>query len=343
MPSLGAALRQMLAAALAVAGVAAASAQTLAALPDADEVAALNCLTTSGPALRWDAATAGRQGLIRVAMRFTQPDTAPAVAMVSNTLGTAAEALVQARVAGYRMPCLSAALGAQGVELVQEFRSGSVFAEVERPVRLVQGALPASACLLQPPATEVLQRLNRLPPDFLARVMIQSRFVGGPDDPPQNTLLFSNAPVRLSDALMKRAEAIRMVCRKVGDRAQTLRQSFVFEVGAARRKPTPSGLTLEGWMQLMDRQSAGAGDFDFDGMRCPFEIEWRSLQPSAANEARAAGRPGLDRAEFLAWAGGLRLAGGDTQEREWFGERLRIQVPCGAHLLRPGVGAESRR
>jgi len=341
MSRLGFVLRLVLLSTLA--GVASVSAQTLAALPDADEVAALQCLTKACDAVQWDAATAARQGLIRVALRFTQADAAPVVSVISNTLGEAAERLVLARVSGYRLPCLSATLGAQGVELTQEFRSGASSGEVERPARLIQGILPASVCLLQPPANEVLQRLDRLPPDFTGRVMIQSRFTGGAEDAPQNVLLFSNAPVRLSDALMKRADSIRMVCRKPGDRPQTLRQSFVFEVGSARRKQPPTGLNLEGWMQLVRAQPAAATEFDFNSMRCPFEIEWRTLQPVAGNEARTAGRAEADRAEFLAWAGELRLAGGEVQEREWFGERMRIQVPCGVHLLRPGVGAERQR
>ena len=320
----------------------AAGAQALVAMPDEVEVAALACLTRPGPPVRWDAATAARRGLIRLALRFTGPDTPPGVSVISNSLGPEAEALVLDRVSAYRMPCLAPSLQGQGVEVLQEFRSEARAADIERPLRLMQGALPPSACLVQPPANEVLQRLDRLPTDFFARVMIQSRFVGGPEDPPQNLLMFSSAPQRLSAALMKRAEAIRLVCRKPGDRPQTLRQSFVFEVGRVQRQLPPAMLSLQAWLQLMEPVGAPAVEFDFDTMRCPFEIEWRSLLPAAANEARAAGRPAADRAEFLAWAGTLRLAGGEARATDWFGERLRVQVPCGAQLLHPGIGTEAR-
>jgi hypothetical protein len=296
-----------------------------------------------GSALRWEDGLPQRAGQLRLAMRFTAADTPPRVTVVSNTLSAAAEARALERVAGYRVPCLSPAVAAQGVEMMQEFRAGDPSGTVERPVRLIQAMLPQNACLQQPPATEVLQRLERLPPQFFAKVMIQSRFTGGPNDAPQNSLVFSSAPPRVNQALLARADEIRMACRKPGDRPQTLRQAFTFEVGAVKHEGAPGSVSLDALMALMRADGAAAVEFNFGSMRCPFDIEWRSLKPAAPNEARAAGRADLDRAEFLAWLASLRLAAGADKESDWFGERIRVQIPCGIHSLKPGVGAVAVR
>lgn len=266
-------------------------------------------------------------GFARVKLKFTSPDKAPEVQLLTNSLREDMLDVVTRYVDRYRLPCLQPADGT--VSAVQEFEfSNSQKAPL--PLAPDEPTLRGRSdlCYTRPKQDMVFNTLNA--GREVNNVVITMTFAGDGEQPPEVKVLHAQAVPFAIDTVVAWASGSRMSCRKAGDPPVVLRQSFqLYPPGVQRRVLKVEQLNLVDFLGMTQNPQADGVRFDFNTMACPFNVNYTAYGPALPNEVTD-GEKKADRAIFIDWLSRQNLNfSSPKQARALFGETLQIRVPCG--------------
>ena len=271
-------------------------------------------------------------GFMRVQLRFSKPDEAPAIEVLANTARQNMQDVAFRYLRGMRLPCLQPADGT--VQAVQEFdfRNSPVEPLPMDPVRN-----SARMCIVTPRTD--LPSMNYAPvhPE---QVVVTLVFNGDGEQPPEVRIIHSTASRRFEKVVLERVADYRMPCRKAGDAPLAASQFFTFAASDQSRhvlKRKVFGLTE--FLAMTEGAATLKADFDLSTMGCPFKLNYRILGPSLPNEA-SAGKPDPNKLAFVRWIEARQLDFKDKDlTNDLFGEVIQINVPCGHLKLDPASAA----
>jgi hypothetical protein len=273
----------------------------------------------------------GNAGAMRVLLKFSKPDAAPAVELLFSSALQEMQEEVQRYLAGYRLPCLTAEDGT--VTAVQEFSFSNVDRDptsLDRPRR--EGEPPF--CLVVPPNDmgDLWSAMDRME---VEHVVAAATFAGNGQQPPEVEFLYSTRSKRFEDMVRAQLAKYRMPCRTGSEKPQGFQQQFSVipeRRQLARFKREPFAL-LE-FLRMTREPEKLKASFDFKTMGCPFKVTYHVYGGAVPNEAYVAGPVDPNKLPFLRWLAGLQVAfKNDMQANELFGSELQIDIPCGALVL----------
>jgi len=266
--------------------------------------------------------------LMRVQLRFEQPDEPPKVDVLFNNASEGLQRRALGYLNGYRLPCLKPSDGV--VRAVQEFD----FLNSDRD------PVPAEI-LASPQNCMVAPRRDMRPVEMLGdetlHVLVAAVFKGDGDQAPEVKVLYSTAQSDLDKRVVERMSQYRMPCRKSSDEPRVLQQHFVFRpAGVARTELKHEAFSLREFLGM----TKGAGQlqafFDFRTMGCPFKVNYSTYAPALPNEVRVDGPADPNRLPFLQWLRERELKfRNDKVASDLFGSTLQINISCGELNLRP--------
>lgn len=306
--------------------------QAMTVLPDETVATTLACLERTGKPPQFPENTTQQEGgLMRVKLTFERPDQAPTVEVLANTAAKSMQDQVFQFVSGYRLPCLKAEQGS--VQAVQEFVFEGLIRPDGKPLRPLTHQLPAQACIVVPRRELEVQGA---PQDTVARVIVQGRFDGDADQSPSISYLHVSGSSKVQRAIGAHLAAYRMPCRKAGDPPVMFEQSFVVVFSGSK----PAGfkqpmLPLNQFLANLKGIQSQRIFFDLDTMACPFQLNWTSMRPAAANRVSELGPPNPNRTEFRAWLSTMDINVSSRLLEQLIGESMIVDVPCGKVDLKP--------
>ena len=309
------------------------AAQAQTALPDETGTAALQCLQRRATPPAFPAEELRRHrsahGYLRVQLVFSQADREPVVKVLANTASEAMQDAVMDYLRSYRLPCMNPAFGP--VSAVQEFAFDALASPEGKPLRQTDQGPDGNpkACIVMP-RTGLEWSGGRLQRGTVV-VRIEARFAGPADQPPAVKVVSSDASGATESAVLDYLAAYRMPCREAGDKPYAFEQTFMFTPnGTPRAAFKERQLPLGQFLGFMKNATAEQVFFDFNSMACPFQLDWTIWQPQSANTVRQIGKPNPNRAEFTAWLAALQMDLPERRAKQVFGDRIVIDVPCGA-------------
>lgn len=316
--------------ALALAASFAAQAQSGADLSPMPEASATECLTLvpsapRSPAYPESELTLKEEALVRVRLVFDRSDAEPTAAVFYNKASPLFSDAVLAHVRNYRLPCMSA--GATPVVATQEFR----FTLDGRKVfygglRDTPAANRSASCLVGDDAQpEYPRNLRGERPQ--GNVIVALSFFD-PSEAPKVEVLTDAGSAVLRRAVLAAVERYRLPCLPASARPYKAMRTFTFRLEGARQY-TLKDLTLQQFVDGMDKLEQQRVRFDFSTMNCPFEVRLRLYQPFAKNSVGEVERSDPNRREFIEWLKGLALKLPDEAARQIVGQSATISVPCG--------------
>lgn len=301
---------------------------------------ALQCLTPSEAertALAYppDALKRKDGGVVRAEMRFDHPERAPEVKILNEPLSDLEHA-VRAHLHRYRVPCLQ---GDQHATLTQEFRfNPSDGRQVVWTTPRDRGDAARDArlrCVTRSPKPEY--PYSALRDRHQGTVVVRATFADA-QSAPQVQALDDTPDDALIDAALRAAQQMRMPCHSGAPEALNVYYHFVMDGGdrvVVRDMPLITYLA-----SVKDIRQAQVY-FDFNEMKCPFDLRIKMWQPSADNSVGEVGGAVPERAFFLDWLSRQRLVLSAKQQNRLIGQDFNVAVPCGVLNLgkAPGGGA----
>lgn len=304
-------------------------------LPDESASNALQCLQRRAAAPKYPAEELRRRtnstGYLRVKLGFAAPDLAPKVEILANTASEAMQDEALDYVRSYRLPCMKPEHGQ--IEAVQEFLFDALGTPEGKPLRLADSVEAPKACVVMPRrAPEPPYRtLDREP----VQVLVQVRFDGGATRPPTTEIVHTDASKAVQHMVLDYLAEYRMPCRQEGDKPYAFEQQFMFvPFGSTTYSFREPKLALDRFLASMKGIAKERVFFDFNSMSCPFQVDWKNMQPIRPNRVAQLGHRNDNRAEFTAWLAGLEMNLPERQARSLIGSRLVVDVPCGVLDLR---------
>jgi len=267
-------------------------------------------------------------GAMRVLLKFTTADAAPAVEVLFNTARQDMQDTVYRYLRGYRLPCLTPKDGV--VTAVQEFS----FSNTDRDAAPLPPQRPEGG----PPFCVVMPREDMLSPEIQPdkpeHVVVFATFNGDGQQPPEVKFLHASAPQRFMQAVRKRVEKYRMPCRKAGDEPQSLQQQFtLYPSGQDRYGFKREAFSLREFLGMVRRPRELKAHYDLNTMGCPFKVNYTLYGGNVPNEAVVRADKDPNKLPFLDWLASLELKLDADQANALFGSTLQINVGCGTiHL-----------
>ncbi len=305
---------------------------------------ALGCMTPVGaaraPAYPPQAYARKEQGTVAVQMRFTHPDRPPRVEILES--GRTTFLLVEAvedHLRNFRVPCLAPGptvtieqqfrfVAHDGREAVQwtEAKDADDLRRRELVKCLVPGSLPNYP-------------FSALRSNAEGVVPLRLRFSRA-DGAPEVELLDKTPHVNLVDAARRAALGSRLPC--LTGEPLSVDQFYIFTIDGNER------LVLKD-MSLVQYLSAVQGIrdaqvyFDFNTMKCPFDVRVELQQPASDNRIGELDGPVPERQFFLSWLARQRLQMQPRQQNRLMTQSAVITVPCGVLSLGPTQGGSGSR
>lgn len=314
----------LLALLLAAAGPAQAQERTL------EPTAALRCLTPpleqrGKPAYPEAELAFKTDGRVKVALRFTKADAAPAVEVLAQEGADAFVKSVREHVASYRVPCLTEAEGPSRLEIDFKFSFDNRKVSWTQPVDPdVPGRDRQLACVKhisgeRAPAYASEARRKGIQ----GRVLALLRFEA-PDQPPVAEIFAPTNFRPLVNSVRNWVQGYRMPCLEGGP----VSSRWIFVHRLNDEVYGFKDLTL---LQFMGRVR-GINDrplnLDMNTMSCPFEVKVRYTQPLLPNAVGEVGDAVASREPLLRWLSSAELDITPDLREAVFADSLTLSVPC---------------
>lgn len=266
------------------------------------------------------------EGRMRVLLRFSKPDAAPAVEVLANTAREDMQDEFFRYLGGFRLPCLASEDGE--VSLVQELHYNATDLE---PLPFEDGeAARRFQCLVMPRKSGEPVESSSYKVEHVVALLA---FDGDGEQEPKIRTLHSSGDRQFEKAVYAQASQYRMPCRRAGDKPTEMRQVFTLVPYNARYfRLTRERFGLMEFLSMTADIRQVQADFDFKTMSCPFSVRYHILGPTLPNEVTTVGKRDPNRVAFLKWLSERQLVfNSKVMADSMFGERLQIDVPCG-HL-----------
>lgn len=297
--------------------------------------APLSCLTSVRPESKAPAypvgVLAGTEAVVRVKLKFSSPDEAPAVELSFNNAGPSFATAVRDHVLNYRLPCLLPGSSFAGVQEFQFVVKNSV-------PRILQSApRDAGGELIYPPECQA-GFANATPARFPVATAISGPVATGnvlvrltftaPDAAPEIRVLYNGGDRRLERAVRNSVLTYRMPCLKPGDEPVIATQTFGFKFEGEDTAQLVPELTLVQLLGLVKGLSAQTVRFDFTTMGCPFQLSVAPYQPWAQNRVLQVGEANAGRREFTEWLRNVTFEIPPRAMKTAIGQPTTVSVPC---------------
>ena len=303
--------------------------------------AALQCLMPpaaqrGAPVFPFEAFKQGMSGQVKVRLRFTGPDLAPGVTVLSQVGDDSFLDAVRAHVATLRVPCHDGQRAAAELDIDFVFRAGDA-----TPVAPAVPVDPAqadhdrqAACLTRTDGTAFPDYpLRALKEGVEGRVLVQMRF-DAPDKPPVVRVLprvggdgagSQNHPTRhFVEPLRTWAAGYRLPCLQ--GEPLTITTSYLFR--SEKVFGFKPGLSLREVLPMVRGIGQQRLQFDFTQMGCPFDVSLSYRQPNLPNAVRAPIGSSPAHAAFADWLRQMQLDLPAAALDTVYGDDLQFTVPC---------------
>ncbi|WP_395686749.1 hypothetical protein [Caenimonas koreensis] len=310
-----------------VCGIAHAQSSALSVTPAVD----VSCLTSlDGPAARpvypEGMYALKQKGLVRVAMEFTGPDTAPTLKSISQD-DEAFLPAVRRHVERLRLPCMKP--GSPPAQLSQEYvfvpNDGRKVAWTSPELKAGDGASPGLACVAHVvPGSKPEMPRRAIRENHEGSVIGLVRFTGKGVEP-EVSLAYPGPYAELAATVVEFMKGYRQTCDAPPFVAK---QMFQFRIEPSERIVLRD-TTLASFLRGASNATAVPVYFDLDGMKCPFDVRLEYWQPTARNRVGEVGEPVAQRRPFLDWLSTLKIRMSADVEAKVLGDSLTVSVPCG--------------
>jgi hypothetical protein len=302
------------------------SGASLVALPEASSAECLTLVAGAHPPVYPEGELAlKREAVVRVRLVFAGGDAAPKASVFHNLGPEAMSNAVLEYVRNYRLPCMAA--GAEPVIATQEFH----FTLEGR--KIVYGGLrdelarkSVIACVTGD------ERRPEYPRDLKGplpqgNVIVRLKFSNA-SEPPTATILTDAGSRVLRRVVLDHVERYRMPCLPATAKPIEAMRTFSFRQEGARQY-TLNDLTLQQFVDGLDKLEQQRVRFDFSGMSCPFDVRVNLYQPYAKNSVGEIDRIDPNRREFIEWLRGVALKLPEAAAPQLIGQSMTVSVPCG--------------
>lgn len=306
----------------------AAAAQAQTEVRAASEAQSLACLVKPAQAPRFPQRHKLDKGFggMRLLLTFTKPDEAPSVEVLYNSAREDMQDEVERYVSRYRLPCLTLQDGS--VKAVQEFSFNNTDRDAT-PLPPERTGKAPPFCLVSP--RHDMEGWSSIGRQEVEHVVIAATFSGDGKQPPEVTILHSTGSSRAEAAVRARLAQYRMPCRTGSEGPQSFQQQFTHVPSGYRRAVFKrEAFELVEFLRMTREPMKLTASYDFQTMNCPFKVDYMVYGGAVPNEAKTSGAADPNRAPFLSWLAGLKLAfANDKQANDLFGSQLQINIPCG--------------
>jgi len=300
---------------------------SLVALPEASSTECLSLVAGAPPLVYPEGELALKyEAVVRVRLVFADADSAPKANVFHNLGPEAMSNAVLEYVRNYRLLCMAA--GAEPVVATQEFH----FTLEGR--KIVYGGLrddPARKTVITCLAGD--ERRPEYPRDLKGRrlpqgnVIVRLRF-STPSDPPTATILTDAGSPVLRRMVLDHVERYRMPCLSSSGKPIEAMRTFFFRQEGAKQY-TLNDLTLQQFVDGLDKLEQQRVRFDFSSMNCPFDVRLNLYQPFAKNSVGEIDHADPNRREFIEWLRGVALKLPEAAAPQIIGQSMIVSVPCG--------------
>jgi hypothetical protein len=321
-------------AALAVWGVSAADASEVSLAPSL----ALQCMTppeAERARLVYPANALERKegGVVEVELTFDDPTGAPDVRVLNEPLNSLASGVRQ-HVRRYRVPCLGAG---QKAVIRQDFSFDPTDGrkvlwttprDANEPVR------KAMLACLRAGKPKPGYPMSALRSEEQGVVVLRLTFKDAANEP--EITVADDTPARsLIDAAKDHALDLRLPCHSGVPLEVVYQYTFLIEGGD---RLVLKDATLAEYLRAAKDIAKAQVYFDFNEMKCPFDVRIAMNQPTGNNRVGEIGESQPARAFFLDWLSRQRLNLRPKQQNLLIGKSLNVSVPCGALNLGASAG-----
>lgn len=272
-------------------------------------------------------------GLVRAEMVFEGPAVAPTVTILGRTYAPLAQAVTE-HLRSHRVPCLAPG---QKAVITQEFKfdptdGRRVLWTNMRESPKDEDARRTGCAATMPRATYPAEAARRGQAGVVA---LRLRFNDNVS-PPEVTVLDESPGDALIRSTVDLVSASRMSCN-IG---RPVDFHFYYHYGDGRTtvlNDVPLRTYLRGVKGIQQAQVY----FDFNELKCPFDVRVRMMQPVRDNLVGELGEAVPERVFFLDWLSRQRLDLTPGQQNRLIGQSTTISVPCGTLNLgsKEGGGA----
>lgn len=294
--------------------------------------AAQRCLTVtpdapdSQPVYPFEPFKRGKPGKVQVELRFTQPDGAPAVQILSSEGGDEFETAVREHARRLRVPCLTPAEGTATARFEFVFQP-----EAARPAMVPQQDSQAAKCAasidcVKHVSGDSLPEYPRraLSQEQQGRVLVTLRFESA-DSPPVAKVYARHSAELLGRGIKTWVEGLRMACYPGEPVEFTMTYVFLLEGDAYGFVP---GLSFRQLLAVLPAEQRSRMPADTTTMGCPFNVRFTSRQPELPNDVAQLDNWRAERQPFMDWLREVTLDGPTRLRDALFGDTTRFQVPC---------------
>lgn len=266
------------------------------------------------------------QGSMRLLLKFSKPDSKPAVEVLFNSAREDMQDRVYDYVAGYRLPCLQPEDGE--VSAVQDFSFQNNDLD---PTPIPMNAKDRSPLCIVTPRRDLDYQLSLIGRPKAEHLVALITFRGGPEQPPEVTFAYSNASSRYEQAVRERVSEYRMPCRTVQDKPRTVEQRFSMYPATKRRHGfTQERFPLMNFLAMTRDPKRLKAHFDLNTMGCPFSVNFVLGGGGYPHEASVKGRRDPNTLGFLRWLAALEFDfKSEDAANDLWGSELQVDVPCG--------------
>jgi hypothetical protein len=292
--------------------------------------AMIECLAPSpevrgAPEYPFDAWKLGHEGTVRVALTFSDGNSAPDVSVLKWTEFRSLVDTVRTHVAAWRFPCASTLSDPVRLELDFVFKReqrqvlSSVPADPEHARRAQLGA-----CI----TPDLRKEPIRYPWDALrageqGRVVATLRFDSS-TGAPTVTVLARDRSGPLATTILRETARLRLPC--YDGRPLDIMQVYIFRIeNSAFGFNRPSFRDLLPMVKGIRQQRLL---LDTQTMDCPFSVRFHYLQPHRRNEVRQIGNYNAARAPLLEWLASAEFDLPSKSLDAIYGDEAELRIPC---------------
>jgi len=303
---------------------------------------ALQCMTpppATRAALAYPPSALERKdgGTVQAEMTFEDATSSPTVKILNQPHEVLAQAVTE-HLKRFRVPCLAAG---QRLVIRQDFRfdpTDGRRVQWSNARDLGDGARREQLNCLKMPGERPAYPAEALMRDYQGTVVLGLKFIA-PDAPPTITVLDDTPDRSLIQAASRFAAQYRLPC--LSGSPMEMRSHFQFSINGERL--VLRDMPLIAYLKATSGIEAAQVYFDFNEMKCPFDVRVRMRQPVADNQVGEVGESVPERAFFLDWLSRQRLKLNAHDANRLIGDQATIAVPCGTlNLGRRSGGAASQ-
>jgi Gram-negative bacterial TonB protein C-terminal len=299
---------------------------------------ALQCMTPSEAeraAIKYppDALERKEGGVVRAEMVFADPAAPPSIKILNKPLDVLADAIKE-QLRRYRVPCLEPG---QRAVIAQDFRfdpsdgrtvlwsrprdSGDADRERQR------------SCLAA--FTQPDYPMAALRREEQGVVALKFTFTDGVN-PPHVTVLDDTPHPSLIEAATRSVEKMRLPCHSGRPVSFAVRYDFKLDGGD---RIVVRDMALMTFLRAVKDIRKAQVYFDFNEMKCPFDLRVELRQPTEDNRIGEVGESVSERTFFIDWLSRQRLVLPAKQQNRMIGQQFNLSVPCGTINLTDATGS----